>query len=136
MKHYNKTLATLLAAVFGGLGLHRLYLHGIKDHWLWLHVASWIISGGLYLTHQPRLVMFCLSPAIVSILAGLLAALVLGLTPDEKWDAKFNPQSGRNSDSSWPLALLLVLTLMAGATGLIAALARLADLTLTGGAFG
>lgn len=136
MKHYNKTLATLLATVFGGLGLHRLYLHGIKDRWLWLHVASWIVSGGLYLTQQPVLVMFCLSPAIVSILAGWLTALVLGLTPDEKWDAKFNPQSGRHSDSGWPLALLLVLTMMTGATGLIAAMARLADLAFTGGAFG
>lgn len=136
MKHHNKTLTTLLAAVFGGLGLHRLYLHGIKDRWLWLHVASWIASGALYMTHQPMLVMFCLSPAIVSILAGFLAALVLGLTPDEKWDAQYNAQSGETTDSGWPLALLLVLTLMAGATSLIAALARLADLTLTGGAFG
>ena len=33
---------------------------------------------------------FLLLPLIVSILAGILEALVLGLMPDEKWDAAFN----------------------------------------------
>lgn len=136
MKHYNKTLTTLLAALFGGFGLHRLYLHGIKDRWLWLHLSSWLLAGLLYATHQTMLMRFCLSPAIISILIGLLVALMTGVTPDEKWDARYNPESSRKSNSGWPLALLLVLTLMAGATALIAALARMMDLILTGGAFG
>ncbi len=136
MKHYNKTLATLLAATLGGFGLHRLYLHGIRDRWLWLHLASWLASGALYATQQPLLVMFCLSPAILSVLAGFLLALIMGLTPDEKWDARYNPHSGRKNESGWQLALILVLCMMAGAISLIASMARLADLAFTGGAFG
>ncbi|MEN9864676.1 MAG: hypothetical protein RL748_266, partial [Pseudomonadota bacterium] len=36
----------------------------------------------------------------------------------------------------WPQALLLVLTMALGSTTLMAAMARLTDLYLTGGAFG
>ena len=58
--HKNKTLATLLAALLGGLGAHRFYLFGKKDKLAWLYV-----------------VLFPLS-----IFAGFIAALVIGLTPD------------------------------------------------------
>jgi hypothetical protein len=61
---------------------------------------------------------------------------VIGLTPDEKWDAKHNPASGRQSQSHWILAVLLVLTMLVGATAVIATLSRLFDLLYTGGAYG
>jgi hypothetical protein len=56
--------------------------------------------------------------------------------PDEKWDASFNPQSGKLSNSRWPLAVVLVATLLFGAFGLIASIARLFDLLYTGGVYG
>jgi hypothetical protein len=56
--------------------------------------------------------------------------------PDEKWDALHNPQSPGSSKSGWLLILLLVLGLGAGATGLIAMIARTFDLLFTGGAYG
>ncbi|RYE78204.1 MAG: NINE protein, partial [Oxalobacteraceae bacterium] len=31
--HKNKTLATLLALLFGSIGLHRFYLYGRRDLW-------------------------------------------------------------------------------------------------------
>jgi uncharacterized integral membrane protein len=55
---------------------------------------------------------------------------------DEKWDASFNPASGQQSDSRWPLAVVLVAALMVGAFGLIATIARLFDLLYTGGIYG
>ena len=33
----NKTIAAWLAFIFGQLGIHRLYLFGIKDLWAWVH---------------------------------------------------------------------------------------------------
>jgi hypothetical protein len=69
-------------------------------------------------------------------LCGFLEALVIGLTPDEKWDAKHNPTSGKKSESHWVLALILVLTLGIGAMSVIALLARSFDLLFTGGAYG
>ncbi len=112
--HKNKTTASFLAAFLGGLGAHRFYLYGKKDVWAWVHVFLFPLS----------------------VFAGFLAALVIGLTPDEKWDARYNRDSGRKSDSGWPLAVLLVLTFGGGAIILIAAIARAFDLMFTGGAYG
>ncbi len=73
---------------------------------------------------------------VISILAGLLEALVLGLTPDAKWDLKHNLNSGRQTESTWPLALILALALAIGMSGLIFVMSRSFDLIFTGGAYG
>ena len=134
--HKNKTLATLLAFLSGGFGLHRLYLRGAKDTGLWLHLAALPACLIVALAARGADPFFKLLPLFISILAGFLEALVLGLTSDEKWDAIHNPGSGRQSASNWPLALLLVATLMIGAGSLIATISRLFDLLYTGGAYG
>jgi TM2 domain len=136
MKHYNKTLASFLAVTLGGLGAHRLYLRGIQDRWGWLHLSCLPLSVLLFKLPHPTVHNFSAAPLIISILLGFLQALVMGLTSDEKWDQKYNAGSGKKSDSRWPLALLMVLTFMMGATGLIAAIARMMDLIFTGGAYG
>jgi len=134
--HKNKTLATALAFLLGGVGAHRFYLHGSVDRIGLLHICSIPATGMVYgLGHAPN-PFYVLLPLILSWLAGFLEALVIGLTPDERWDARYNPGSGRTSHSRWPLALLLVLTMLVGATALIAAIARLFDLLYTGGAYG
>jgi TM2 domain-containing membrane protein YozV len=134
--HKNKTLATFLAAVTGGFGVHRFYLHGKKDGWGWLHFVTVPLSMLAIAAGGDRQSMFLALPFIVSVLAAFIEALVIGLTPDDKWDAQFNPASGRQTDSRWPLALLLVLTLGVGAVAMIATIARLFDLLYTGGAYG
>ena len=112
--HKNKTFATLLAALLGGFGAHRFYLYGGKDRWAWVHVILFPFS----------------------IYAGFIEALVIGLTSDEKWDVQHNADSGRKSESAWPLAVLLVLTMGLGTVAVIATLARTFDLLYTGGAYG
>lgn len=134
--HKNKTFATLLALLFGGIGLHRFYLHGKSDRWGWLHLSSLAVSSfalGLW-PQQPLL--FTAAPLVVSTLAGILTALVLGLTPDEKWDHVHNRESGKQSHSGGWLALVLVLTTGIGAVAVIGVLARTLDLLFTGGAYG
>jgi hypothetical protein len=134
--HKNKTAAALLALLLGFAGVHRVYLRGARDKWALLHLAS-IAAGALVMALAPHANMFYkLLPLILSCLAGLLEGLVIGLMPDEKFDARYNAGSGRTSDSHWPLALILVATLMVGATGLIATISRLFDLLYTGGAYG
>jgi len=134
--HKNKTFATLLAAAGGGIGLHRFYLRGLSDKWGWLHAVSLLGCAAVFALWPKADPYFLLLPLILSILVGTLEALVLGLMPDEKWDAAFNACSGKQSDSSWPLAMVLVATLMFGAFGLIATIARLFDLLYTGGIYG
>lgn len=136
VSHKNKTFASLLSAVAGGVGLHRFYLRGVGDPWGWLHAATLPAMGLVALAAPGADPYFKLLPLIISMLAGFLEALVLGLMPDEKWDASFNAGSGKQSDSRWPLAVVLVAALMVGAFGLIASIARLFDLLYTGGIYG
>ncbi|MBJ7311791.1 NINE protein [Rugamonas sp. CCM 8940] len=136
VSHKNKTFATLLGFLLGGLGAHRFYLRGAKDVWGWLHLAC-LPAAVLVAVAAPGADWFYqIMPMTLSVLIGFLEALVLGLMSDEKWDAGFNQGSGRQSDSTWPLALILVATLMLGAGGLIATISRLFDLLYTGGAYG
>jgi TM2 domain-containing membrane protein YozV len=135
-RHKNKTFATLLAMLFGGIGLHRFYLNGAGNRWGWLHLSTLAISGLLIGLWFDQPLLFTAAPLVVSILAGFIEALVLGLTPDDKWDQTHNLGSGRQSRSGALLALLLVLTAGLGAIALIAVMARTLDLLFTGGAYG
>lgn len=135
-RHKSKTVATFLATFLGGLGMHRVYLYGWQDKGAWLHFISLPVSAlvGLAAPDHPR--MFTGSLFVLSALVGCIESLTIGITPDAVWDARFNPDSAQQSMSGWPLAALLVLTVGVGATALIAAIARISDLLLTGGAFG
>ena len=134
--HKNKTLATLLALLFGSIGLHRFYLHGRRDVWGWLHFATLPLSAMLVLGNPDAPLIFSAGPLVLSVLAGFLETLVIGVMPDEKWDARHNAGSGKQSDTGWPVPLMLVLALAIGATALIAAIARTFDILLTGGSYG
>jgi len=136
MHHKNKTLATLLAVILGGFGAHRFYLYGRRNIGAWLHFVSFPLSlfAVTALPGQPVLFAGCLF--VISVLAGMIGALVIGLTPDARWDATYNSSSGKPSDSGWPVILLVILAMASGMTGLIAAIARTFDLLFTGGAYG
>jgi hypothetical protein len=134
--HKNKTLATFLASVLGGFGTHRFYLYGKKDMGGWLHLVTVPISILAIATGGDRPAIFLAGAFVLSMLSGFIEALVIGLTPDDKWDALHNVNSGKLSSSDWPLAILLVLTAGGGATAVIAAIARSFDLLYTGGAYG
>ena len=133
--HKNKTVATLLALLLGGLGAHRFYLKDGTDRLGVLHLCALPITGILYGAVKPH-PFYIILPLLVSFIAGFIEALVIGLTPDEKWDAKHNAGSGRQSQSNWVLVLLLVVTMLVGAIVLIGTMARLFDLLFTGGAYG
>lgn len=135
-RHKNKTFTTFLTLLFGGIGLHRFYLRGLGDRWGWLHLASLPLSSiamGLW-PEQPLLLTA--APLVLSVIVALVTTLVLGLTPDDKWDQAHNPGTGKQSRSSGWLALVLVLTTGIGAVTVIAVLARTLDLLFTGGAYG
>ena len=92
----SKTLATWIAVIGGGLGLHRFYLRGFRDVWGWLHAVPTLV--GLYGVQrmnelgQDDQLAWALIPLLGFMLAGaMLAAIVYGLTTDEKWDARHNP---------------------------------------------
>jgi TM2 domain-containing membrane protein YozV len=132
----NKTLAALLASVGGTLGMHRFYLQGSQDKWAWLHLMSLPVSALVYYLSRDLHPFFTALPVILSMLAGFLTCLIIGTTSDEKWDASYNQNSLKKSATSWPIAVILVLTLGIGASALIAVIARTFDLLFTGGLYG
>ena len=52
----NKTLATLLALLGGPVGLHRFYLHGLRDRWGWFMPVPTLVgvAGVLRVRTTPR----------------------------------------------------------------------------------
>ena len=134
--HKNKTFAALLTLLFGGAGLHRFYLHGMRDRWGWLHAAALLLSGGLLAQDPSRALLVNTAPLVLSVLASCIETFVIGLMADEKWDAHYNATSGQQSDTSWMVAVLMVINLGYGATLMMIALARSFDLLLTGGSYG
>jgi TM2 domain-containing membrane protein YozV len=134
--HKHKTLATFLAFVFGAIGAHRFYLRGSVDRLGLAHLCTLPIAGLVYGLLPEVDGFFKLLPLVLSFIIGAIEALVIGVTPDEKWDAKFNAGSGKTTQSRWYLAVLLVLIMLVGMTTMIATIARLFDLLYTGGAYG
>lgn len=108
-----KSLAALLAFLFGAVGAHRIYL-GQPRWWLPLSVTALMLPllVGVRNWYQ--------SPAFfvlaIPVIAGFIEALVLALIPDEKFDARFNAQTERRNDSGWDAVLVAIATLMVGAT--------------------
>lgn len=135
-QHKNKTFATFLALILGGIGAHRFYLRGSLDKVGLLHLCSLPIAGLVIGLAPETNAFFKVLPLVISYIAGFIEALVLGLTPDEKFDAAYNAASGKASASRWILAVLLVTTMMTAAVVTIGMIARLFDLLYTGGAYG
>ncbi|WLI90104.1 hypothetical protein Q4S45_02985 [Massilia sp. R2A-15] len=134
--HKNKTFATWTALLGGAAGIHRIYLRGAGDRLALAHYAGVAGTLALMAAAPGANVFWKLLPLTVSAIAGFIEALVIGVMPDEKFDARYNGGSGRASDSGPLLALGLVATLLVGATVVIATMARLFDLLYTGGAYG
>ena len=123
----SKTLAAWIAVVAGCFGLHRFYLHGFKDAPGWLF--AWPTLAGLYGVQRMRHLgvddhlAWLLIPLLGATLAvAMVSALVLGLTPDEKWNARFNP-TGRAHHTGWLTIIGVITALSLGAGVLMATIA-------------
>lgn len=126
-RYRSKTLATWLALLVGAFGIHRLYLHGWRDRWAWLH--PWPTLAGLYgiqrvqaLGQDDQLSWLLLPLLGLMIAQACLFAILYGLTPDERWDARRNPGAPVRA-TGWGPVLGVIAALMIGATALMATIA-------------
>lgn len=126
----SKTVATWAAFLGGAVGLHRFYLHGLRDVWGWLLPLPTAL--GLWGVHrvsaygQDDQLAWLLVPVLGFTLAGtMLQAIVYGLTPDERWHARHNPGLApqQTPASGWAVVIGIALSLMVGATVLMATIA-------------
>ena len=123
----SKTLATWIALIGGAFGLHRFYLHGLRDVWGWMFPMPALL--GLYGVTRARQIglddhwSWVLIPLLgVALAVATLMAIVYGLTPDEKWNARYNPV-GRASRSGWAAVIGAALALLIGGGVLMATIA-------------
>lgn len=117
-RYRSKSLAAWLALLGGALGLHRLYLHGPRDALGWAHLlptaVGWVGLQRLQQLGQDDRLAWVLLPVLgVMLSVGAFCAILYGVTPDEKWDARRNPgQPGRNT--TWAPVLAAVAGLLLG----------------------
>lgn len=117
-----KSIAALLAFLLGGLGAHRVYLG--QPRW-WLPPAVTALALPLLIGVRNWYQTPAFFVLMVPVIAGFIEALVLALTPDEKFDARFNAACPRRNDSGWDAVLVAIATLMVGAIVTIAAIVLL-----------
>ncbi len=126
--HYrSKTLAAWLALLLGALGVHRLYLRGLRDKLAWCYPLPTAL-GALGLLRMRTLgqddqLGWLLLPLLgMMISVGMLAAIVHALTPDETWDARHNPGHAVRP-TGWGAVLAAVTALLVGGTVLMGTIA-------------
>ena len=116
----SKTWAAWLALLFGALGLHRFYVHDFRDVAGWLHP----LPTALGLLGVQRMVSFgqddrlawLLIPLLGLMLSqAMLTAIIYGLTPDEKWDARHNPGQPGQATAWGPIFAVVLALLLGGA---------------------
>jgi TM2 domain-containing membrane protein YozV len=123
----SKTLATWIALLAGGLGVHRFYLHGLRDRWGWLFVPPTLI--GLYGVQRMRefgaddQLAWVLIPLLgLALVVAMGTAIAYGLMPDERWNARYNP-AGPAHQMNWGTVLGVAIALIVGAGILMATIA-------------
>ena len=126
----NKTAAAWLAFIFGQLGLHRLYLFGVKDIWAWLHpLVAAVGWWGVYRVQhygQDDQLAWLLIPLLGFMLAGTaITAIYYGLMPTEKWNAQHNPDMLNTTagNTSWLTVGAVVFALLFGTIALMSSIA-------------
>jgi hypothetical protein len=115
-----KWIAGLLAALGGVVGAHRLYL-GLRVWWLYPLVALPALGWAARAEEWYREPGFFLAAVVA--LVGLVEAIVFCLTPDERWDARWNPGASRSSSSGWAPVLIAIAALMLGSVLMMSVLA-------------
>lgn len=126
-RYRSKTLATWLAVLGGALGLHRLYLNGPSDALGWLHLVPTALglAGVVRMRQlgQDDTVAWLLIPLLgLMISLGMLCAILYGLTPDEKWDARRNPRQP-GARTAWGPVLGVIAAMMVGSAVLMGTVA-------------
>lgn len=111
----------------GTLGAHRFYLFGWRDRWGWLHpLPAAIGSVGVWRLRtlgQDDHLAWLLIPllgAVISVAMG--TAIYFALTPDERWDERYNP--GHDGVATrWGPVLAAVFGLLFGGAVLMGSIA-------------
>jgi hypothetical protein len=126
-RYRSKTAAAWLALLLGSLGAHRLYLHGPRDRRAWLYPLPTLVglAGVLRMRNlgpEDGLSALLVLLLGISLSISMLAAIVIALTPDEAWDARYNPNQAAHP-TAWAPVLAAMAGLFVGAAVLLSTIA-------------
>jgi hypothetical protein len=117
----SKTLATWLALIGGGLGLHQFYVKGWKSWAGWAHpLPTWLgwlgIQRILQNGQDDPLAPLLIPLGGLSLSIAMLTGIVWGLCADDLWDARRH-QTGhpQTRSAGWATVIGVVLCLLIGA---------------------
>jgi hypothetical protein len=126
--HYrSKTIAAWLALLLGAWGVHRLYLHGLRDFKAWLHplpTALGLMGVDRFTTlGQDDALAWVLIPVLGLMLSmAMLQAIIYALTPDGVWHERYN--KGRPIHAAgWGAVAAAAVALLLGGTTLVGTIA-------------
>lgn len=127
----NKTVAAVLAALGGSMGLHRFYLYGFGDTLAWLFpipsALGWWGVERMRLLGQDDVLSWALIPLLGTTLAiTCLMAVIYALTPMERWNAHHNPDCSPQDPAGRSHGLTIVVLVFAMLAGTIAFMGSLA----------
>lgn len=108
----HKTVAGLLALLLGWAGAHHAYLG--RRH-AWVPLTATVLIVGIALWREPPL--FSQLPyylVLLPLAAGFIEAVVLCLTPDARFDARYNAGQDRRSANRWGAIILGMISLNVG----------------------
>lgn len=126
-RSHSRAVAIWLALIGGSLGLHRLYLHGLRDPWAWLYPLPTLVGAyGFWRMRQfgvddargALLVPFL----GIMVAAAMLQAIVYGLMSDERWAARHGGSTAA-AERGWPTWLAVIVALAVGAAVAVATIA-------------
>ncbi len=127
----SKTVATWIALVGGSLGLHRFYLRGVADRWAWLFPVPTLIGAYGFWRMRTLGPEDALGSTLVPLLgamvaATMLVAIVYGLMPDEKWNARWNAGVDARAPATRSGGLAIAGVIVALAVGATVAMSTIA----------
>lgn len=121
----SKTCAAWLALLAGPLGAHRFYLFGPRDALAWLHWPA-TLAGLVGVARMRTLgvddpLAWLLIPLLGSMISlACLQAIVMGLTPDARWAARWRqPEQA----TGWAPVLAVIAALLVGTAVLMGTIA-------------
>ena len=126
--HYrSKSVAAWLALLLGTLGVHRMYLYGLRDFGAWLFPLPTALGllgvQRLRTLGQDDTLAWILLPVLgLMISLAMMSSIVYALTADEKWDRIHNPQREPIA-TGWAPVLAAVAALFVGGMTLMGTVA-------------
>lgn len=114
--HRNKVVVAWLASLLGIFSVHWWYL-GRPYAWLMTTfsvVMLWLAQFYPVWWDNPPFLLL-----LLPISAGIIESLVFALTPDEKFDARYNPGSDHKTKTGWDAVIAAIVTTFLGGTVIV-----------------